>query len=66
MMLYALLTCRIVLNIRAANHRSIHSELHTTFRELPPLAFASQDLPIVNGFLHDNGSSGNVSDEDYQ
>jgi len=33
--LYAVFTCRIVLNIRAVNHHSVNSDLHTTFHDLP-------------------------------
>lgn len=33
--MYAVLTCRIVLNIRAVDNNGIQSDLHTTFHELP-------------------------------
>jgi hypothetical protein len=36
--LYATLTCRIILNIREVSNQSVHSELHTTFYESPQSA----------------------------
>jgi hypothetical protein len=54
--LYAVLTCRIVLNIRVVGGRGMHPELHTNFQDHERPISAIQFLPVVNGHIQDCNS----------